>query len=327
MRKSSCKIYLLTNLACSLGIALRAQNAAPVATQTNASPLLITATPDATTVHPGDTVKFDVTIKNVGTSEQTVDVPNIVWAAVTDVPQIVIPGWPRNGGIGPAVTFRSVTIVPGAAFKRSWTANVLPTAEPGEVTLRVGVPLHRTAGDKTWSGPEKMQIVAKEPAVAVANPLYAAWKGQEGKTVTFNRTESMSGGAPVSGLGSRVLPAKTVQFTLAEFTADQGIIKFVTDTNQPADTLIIPAKLMPDDPTLPKPAGTEELKIGGKTYACTKYTYFTSSKVELGREPYGLRGRVTVWVADGVPGGVVQRNILLTIRVSYNITDTLADGQ
>ena len=87
------------------------------------------------------------------------------------------------------------------------------------------------------------------------------------------------------------------------------------------------ARLMPDDPALPKPAGSEELKIGDKTYSCAKYTYYTTSKAEMGREPQGLRGRVTVWVADGVPGGIVQRNISLTIRVSYNITDTLAIKQ
>jgi hypothetical protein len=37
-----------------------------------------------------------------------------------------------------------------------------------------------------------------------------------------------------------------------------------------------------------------------------------------------MSGHVTVWVADGVPGGIVQRNISLTIRVSYDITDALA---
>jgi hypothetical protein len=38
---------------------------------------------------------------------------------------------------------------------------------------------------------QKPEAVTKAP---VANPLYAAWKGQEGKTVVFNRTGSMSGG-------------------------------------------------------------------------------------------------------------------------------------
>ena len=164
-------------------------------------------------------------------------------------------------------------------------------------------------------------------ALTVVNPLYAPWKGQEGRAVTFNRTESISGGAPMPGGGSRTLPSKSVQFKLAEFSADQATIKITTDANLPAETLIIPAKLMPDDPALAKSAGTEELKIEGKNYACTKYIYYTTSKAELGREPQGLRGRATVWVADGVPGGIVQRNIVLTIRVTYDITDTLAAGQ
>ena len=43
----------------------------------------------------------------------------------------------------------------------------------------------------------------------------------------------------------------------------------------------------------------------------------------MGRDAQGLRGRVTVWVAEGVPGGVVKRTISLTIRASYEITDTI----
>jgi hypothetical protein len=162
--------------------------------------------------------------------------------------------------------------------------------------------------------PQKPAAVAKAP---VTNPLYEAWRGLEGKTIAFNRTESLGGGAPVPGDGgSRALPSKSIRFTLAKFSADQAAIKVIADAHQAEETLVIPAKLMPEDPTLPKPDGTGELTIGGKTYSCVKYLYYTGSAVELGREPQGLRGRVTVWVADGVPGGIVRRNIELTIRVT-----------
>jgi len=167
------------------------------------------------------------------------------------------------------------------------------------------------------------QNAAPAATAAAPNPLYAAWKGQEGKTVTFNRTERISGGAPIRGGGDRAAFTNSVQFTLVEFSAAQATIK-VAAPNQPEQTLTIAAKLMPDDPAFPKSAGAEELKIGGKTYPCVKYTYSTTSKAEMGRDPQGLRGRVTVWVADGVPGGIVKRNISLTIRASYDITDTLA---
>lgn len=324
IKKSSCTVSYFTAFACILGISLHAQNVSLTASPTNADHLLITATPGATTVHPGDTVKFDMNIKNTGADEQKIDVRNMWWA-VTDSSEIVIPGWPRLGGIGPVVTTKSTAIAPGASFQRPWTANVQQTASPGEVTLRVGVPLHFMSDEKTWSEPVKIQIVAKEPA---ANPLYATWKGQEGKTVTFNRTESISGGAPIPGnSGSRAVPSKSIQFTLAKFSTDQAEIKVITDGNQTAGTLVIPSKLMPDDPTLPKPNGTEELTIGGKTYTCAKYTYYTGSAAELGHESQGLRGHVTVWVAGGIPGGIVKRNIEHTVRVTYNITDTLAVGQ
>jgi hypothetical protein len=166
-----------------------------------------------------------------------------------------------------------------------------------------------------------MKIAATEGA---ANPLYAAWKGQEGKTVTFNRTESISGGAPIRGGGARSASSNTVQFALLEFSPAKATIVVTANPDLPAETLVIPAAVAPGDPAFPKPAGAEQLTIGGKTYACSKYTYSTSSKAEMGRDPQGLRGSVTVWVAPGVPGGVVKRNISLTIRASYDITDTLA---
>jgi hypothetical protein len=161
---------------------------------------------------------------------------------------------------------------------------------------------------------------------AAANPLYGAWKGQEGKSVTFNRSEQISGGAPIRGGGSRPASTSRVEFALSEFTAEHAVIK-VTAQSPAAGaekTLTIPASLKPDDPAFPKAAGTEDLKIGDKTYACKKYTYSTDSEAEMGRSGQGLRGRVTVWLAEGVPGGVVKRQISLTIRASYEITDTLA---
>lgn len=166
MRRTCCGGSIFTALLFSLSPVLRAQNTAPAAAPKDPWPLVIIATPDAAVVHPGDTFKLEVAIKNVSQAEQKIEMPNIVWAAVTDVPQITIPGWPRGGGIGPAVTYRSVAIAPGKSYRHSWDAKVSPTADVGEVTLRVGVPLHRTAGDKTWSQPLKLKIVAKEPAVA-----------------------------------------------------------------------------------------------------------------------------------------------------------------
>lgn len=160
---------------------------------------------------------------------------------------------------------------------------------------------------------------AKEPG---ANPLYEAWKNQAGKTVTFSRSEQISGGAPTGG--ARPPTTTPVQFALTELTADQAVLK-VTAADGAPETLTIPAKFQANASAQPKAAGTEELKIGNKTYACTKYTYSTTSKAEIGRDPQGLSAQVTVWLAEGVPGGVVKRHITLTIRASYDITDTLKE--
>jgi hypothetical protein len=310
---------------CALSAAVLAQTTAPTTMPKDTAPLVVLATPNKATVHPGDTLSFEVAIKNVSKDEQKIDVPNIIWAAGTDVPQITIPGWPARGGIGPAVTFRSVAIAAGDTFKNTWNANVSATAVPGDVALRVGVPLHR-GGDKTWSEPLTIKIVAKEAPVAVDNPLYNAWKGQEKKTVTFTREETISGGAPIRGGGARAANQSTVTETCTKITDQQAEIE-VKVGDAAAETLIVPAKLLPDNPELPKAAGTEDVKIGDKTYSCKKYTYYTSSKAEMGRDGQGLRGRATVWVADGIPGGIVQRDISLTIRVSYNMTDTLVPAK
>jgi inhibitor of cysteine peptidase len=182
-----------------------------------------------------------------------------------------------------------------------------------------------------------LPAVITSDSQAVANPLCNAWKGQEGKSVEFKRSELISGGAPIAGAKPAI--TSSTRYTLSEFTPKQAVIQVITGSEDAVgvlpslsdspmkfvevETLAIPAKLMPDDPALPKAAGTENLRIGDKTYACTKYTYSTNSKAEMGRDGQGLRGQVTVWVDDGVPGGIVQRHISLTIRASYDITDTL----
>lgn len=301
------------------GVGAWGQNGGAASAPADAGPLVISAVAEPATVHPGDTMKFNVEIKNVSQEEQRIDVPNIVRAVQTDVPGIVIPGWPARGGIGPVVTFQSVGIAAGESYKRTFNANVSPTQALGDVMVRVGVPLKR-GGDKTWSAAVKVTVVAKE---AVANPLYNLWKGQEGKSATFQRSETISGGAPVAG-GFGQTSLNTVTYGCEKFTDEQAVIA-VKLGEAPAQALNIAAKMMADDPGYPKPAGKEELKIGEKTYACTRYTYFTGSPAEMGRDGQGLRGRVTVWVAEGVPGGVVQRKILLTIRASYDITETLVE--
>jgi hypothetical protein len=315
---------------------------APDAAADAAGPLAITATPDAATVQAGGTLKLDVVIKNVSKDAQSIDVPNLVWAAGTDTPQIRIPGWPLMAGRGPVVIFKAESIAPGGSYSRTWNAIVSPEAASGEIAFRVGVPLHRGA-DKTWSEPLKVKIVAKDAAEAPAkggakdapkeaakdaavNPLYAAWKGQEGKSVTFTSTEARYGGAPMPRGGGAPPTTSTVKYALSQITPEQAVIKVTRDAGA-AETLVIPAKLPAGDAAIPVAAGKEDLKVGDKTYSCTKYTYKTKSAAEMGRDGQGLAGRVTVWMADGVPGGIVQRQVNLTDRVTYVNTEILVPGK
>ena len=77
-----------------------AQASGPATAPGDIGPLVIAATPHPAIVHPGDSFKLEVAIKNVSKEEQKIDVPNIVWAAAADVPQFTIPGWPVRGGLG-----------------------------------------------------------------------------------------------------------------------------------------------------------------------------------------------------------------------------------
>jgi hypothetical protein len=202
--------------------------------------------------------------------------------------------------------------------KLSWVAGLF-----GVAALSMG----QTPASSTAPAPGLIVSGVKGVAEAAKdlNPLYAAWKGQEGKVAKYVRQETISGGAPMPGAnGGRAGANVDVTYTLDKITAEQAMIK-ITRGADTSDSLVIPAMEAVDDPACPKPAGKEDVKIGDKTYACTKYTYRTKDKAEMGRDGQGLAGQVTVWVADGVPGGVVQKKILLTIRATYEIVETLAE--
>ena len=145
------------------------------------------------------------------------------------------------------------------------------------------------------------------------NPLYQAWPAKEGIQVRFARTEHISGGIPMSGgsMSRSTATYKLSKTTPAELTIAVG-----------EDSFTIPAKIAPDAPGFPKLTGTADVKIGGKTYPCKVYHYTTKAAAEAGRNTQGLPAEVTVWVTADVPGGVVRRQISLTIKATYEIEDT-----
>jgi len=170
--------------------------------------------------------------------------------------------------------------------------------------------------------PDSLPAPSAPPAAAlVDNPLYPLWTTTAvGKTVTFNRVSQISGGAPVGG-GPKPTTSK-VKFLLTELTPEKALLKVGADPAKDGELLIVAAKLAPDDPALPKAAGQEDIKIGATTYACKVYYYTTRSATEAGRDTQGLPARITLWVAPSVPGGIVRRQVELTIKASYSTTDT-----
>jgi hypothetical protein len=147
------------------------------------------------------------------------------------------------------------------------------------------------------------------------NLLYQAWPATEGVQVRFARTERISGGIPTAESEVRMFKS-TVTYKLYKVTPTELTIT-VGD-----DSFTIPAKIAPDAPGFPKLAGSEDVKIGDKVYPCKIYHYTTKAAAETGRNTQGLPAEVTIWLTPDVPGGVIRRQISLTIKASYDIEDT-----
>ncbi len=151
------------------------------------------------------------------------------------------------------------------------------------------------------------------------NPLFHFWPSQVGTIVQFNRTTRISGGIP--GMDDQVFKSM-VTYKISNLTPTDLTIE-VSEGNR-IDNFTIPARMDPESPSFPKFVKAEDVNLGEKTYSCKVYRYQTSSSAEVGRDTQGLSAEVTVWVSPDVPGGVVRRQISLTIKASYNIEDTLA---
>lgn len=159
------------------------------------------------------------------------------------------------------------------------------------------------------------------PAGGAVNPLFSYWPSHVGASVQFDRATRISGGVP--GQADQVVKSlvtyKMIRLTPAGLTLAVSADSTVGD-------LIIPATLDPASPGFPKFVKTEAVDLDGKTYSCKVYGYQTTSSAEVGLDTQGLPADVTVWVSPAVPGGVVRRQISLTIKASYDIEDTLVSS-
>jgi hypothetical protein len=144
------------------------------------------------------------------------------------------------------------------------------------------------------------------------NPLYHTWPGKAGIKVLFARTERISGGFPTTEVQAS---KSTVTYKLSKVTPTELTIEVGKDS------YTIPAQISPDAPGFPKLTGSAEVKIGDKTYPCKVYHYTTKVAAEVGRNTQGIPAEVAIWASPDVPGGVVRRQISLTIKASYDIED------
>jgi hypothetical protein len=150
------------------------------------------------------------------------------------------------------------------------------------------------------------------------NPLFHLWPSHVGTLVQFDRTTRISGGVP--GMEEPALKSM-VTYKLSRLTPADLTIE-VSEDNR-VDNFVIPVRMDPESPSFPKFVKAEDVILGEKTYSCKVYRYQTTSSAEVGRDTQGLPAEVTVWVSPDMPGGVVRRQISLTIKASYNIEDTL----
>ncbi|HUB87398.1 MAG TPA: hypothetical protein VMB22_05865 [Verrucomicrobiae bacterium] len=119
---------------------------------------LIEATPLPATVSPGDHFKLTVAIKNITGADQTIDVPNYAWWAHSDNSSVIFQSWPRSAGLGPVVTFKTVTVAAGKTYTNSWSATVAPVTPAGDLTFRMGFPLYRDHRNDFWSVDIKLHV-------------------------------------------------------------------------------------------------------------------------------------------------------------------------
>ncbi len=153
------------------------------------------------------------------------------------------------------------------------------------------------------------------------NPLFHFWPARVGAVVQFNRTTRISGGVP--GMAESAFKS-TVTYKISQITPTDLTIE-VSEDNR-VDHFMMPARLDPASPSFPKFVKAEDVNLGEKTYACKVYRYQTTSSAEVGRDTQGLPAEVTVWVSPDIQGGVVRRQISLTIKASYNIEDILVSS-
>ncbi len=153
------------------------------------------------------------------------------------------------------------------------------------------------------------------------NPLFHFWPSHAGAQVQFDRTTRISGGVP--GMDEPALKSM-VTYKISNLTPTDLTIEVSGDNHM--DKFSIPAKMDPESSSFPKFIKAEDVNLGEKTYSCKVYRYQTTSSAEVGRDTQGLPAEVTVWVSPDVPGGVVRRQISLTIKASYNIEDTLVSS-
>ena len=153
------------------------------------------------------------------------------------------------------------------------------------------------------------------------NPLFHFWPSHAGTIVQFDRTTRISGGVP--GMDDQVFKSM-VTYKISNLTPTDLTIEVSGDNRM--DNFTIPARMDPESPSFPKFIKTEDVNLGEKTYSCKVYRYQTTSSAEVGRDTQGLSAEVTVWVSPDALGGIVRRQISLTIKASYDIEDTLVSS-
>jgi len=119
----------------------------------------IIAKPAAETANRKGEIKLDLTIKNVSAASQSIEVRQNFWYAHSDNPAITFWTWPKNGGHGPVVMFKTMTLAPGETFSHDWTAQIPADAKLGAAKFRVGIALHRDGSALEWTEPATVEIV------------------------------------------------------------------------------------------------------------------------------------------------------------------------
>jgi RNA polymerase sigma factor (sigma-70 family) len=222
----------------------------------------------------------------------------------------------QTGAVPPAVSALAKEVLFTMTLKKILTRVLvlfvgLVVGAGGAVALARTTPAEPAGPGTPNAVPPKVDPAGPKELAMKSNPLFEAWRGLKGKTLTFKRKTWISGGPPPGD--TRLASETTVTYTVADVTTDRAAIEVAEDGQKADKPVVVVAGFALEAKDVPVLKGEEEIEIGKGKKKCKVYQYQQ-------REGFPIAATINVWVADS---GVVKKTISYTVKASYFIEETL----